>query len=74
MKDLVVKKGDRVQRGDRVGTIWNHGTRAHHLHFDISTTGILETQPTNWPGSKRHEVVKHYVDPIEFIKKYRPVI
>lgn len=74
MKDLVVKKGDRVRRGDRVGTIWNHGTRAHHLHFDISTTGILETQPTNWPGSKRHEVVKHYVDPIEFIKKYRPVI
>ncbi|MCL4880040.1 MAG: M23 family metallopeptidase [Anaerolineae bacterium] len=72
MKDLVVSKGDRVRRGDKVGTIWNHGTRAHHLHFDISLTGILQTQEGHWPGSKRHEVEKHYVDPIQFIKKYRP--
>lgn len=72
MKDLIPKKGDRVKRGDKVGTIWNHGTQAHHLHFDISTTGMLESQPTNWPGSRRQDVVKHYVDPIQFISAHRP--
>lgn len=72
MKDLVVSKGDRVRRGDKVGTIWNFGTAAHHLHFDISTTGILESQPGHWPGTRRQEVEKHYVDPIPFIAKYRP--
>jgi murein DD-endopeptidase MepM/ murein hydrolase activator NlpD len=72
MKDLVVNDGDRVRRGDRVGTIWNIGTGAHHLHFDISTTSILESHPGHWPGSRKKDVEKHYVDPAEFIRMHRP--
>lgn len=72
MKDLLVKKGQRVKRGDKVGTIWNRGTQAHHLHFDISLTGVLETAPGHWPGEKRDDVLKHYVDPYIFIRANRP--
>lgn len=72
MKDLVVEKGQRVRRGDPVGTIWNKGTQAMHLHFDISTSGILETNPGHWPGNRKNEVEKHYVDPYDFIRAYRP--
>ncbi|NJL95552.1 MAG: M23 family metallopeptidase [Anaerolineae bacterium] len=72
MKDLVPQKGERVKRGDRVGTIWNVGTGAHHLHFDISLSGILETHPGHWPGTRKKEVEKHYVDPAAFIRANRP--
>jgi murein DD-endopeptidase MepM/ murein hydrolase activator NlpD len=73
MKDLIVEKGQRVRRGDKLATIWNVGTRAHHLHFDISTSGILESAPGNWPGNRKSQVEKHYVDPGIFIKSYRPL-
>jgi murein DD-endopeptidase MepM/ murein hydrolase activator NlpD len=72
MKDLLVEKGDRVRRGDKVGTIWNIGTQAHHLHFDISTSGVLETSFGHWPGERKQEVIKHYVDPYDFIRGRRP--
>lgn len=72
IKDIVVAKGARVRRGDHLATIWNIGTRAHHLHFDISTSGILQTNSGHWPGSRKSEVIKHYVDPFEFIKNNRP--
>ncbi|HLA44650.1 MAG TPA: peptidoglycan DD-metalloendopeptidase family protein, partial [Aggregatilineales bacterium] len=51
VKDILVQKGQRVRRGDQLATVWNIGTQAHHLHFDMSTTGILQDRPTNWPGS-----------------------
>lgn len=72
MKDIVVKKGDRVRRGDQVGTVWNNGTQAHHLHFDISTTGVLGDNVGHWPGERKTEVVKHYSDPYDFIRSRRP--
>ncbi|MFP4323329.1 MAG: M23 family metallopeptidase [Anaerolineales bacterium] len=73
VKDILVEEGDRVRRGDHLATIWNVGTRAHHLHFDISTTGVLGTNPNHWPGFRLSEVQKHYVDPEKFIQRYRPM-
>ncbi len=73
VKDVLVQAGDRVRRGDQLATIWNVGTRAHHLHFDISTTGVLGSNPNHWPGWRRLEVEKHYVDPKTFIQRYRPL-
>lgn len=73
MTDLVVQKGQHVRRGDHLATIWNVGTQAYHLHFDISLSGVLETNPLHWPGERRQEVEKHYVDPGEFIRMHRPL-
>ncbi len=70
----MVKEGDSVERGQQIATIGNAYGKlvSYHLHFDISTSGILETNPRHWPGPDRDAVLKHYLDPRKFILEHRP--
>jgi hypothetical protein len=73
LASLNVTEGEAVKRGDVIGTIggaeWG---LPNHLHFDISTSGILDINPTHWPGTNKAAVVANYVDPKQFLQKYVP--
>lgn len=74
LKQIDVAKGEQVHRGRQIGTIGGADFGlANHLHFDISPSGILQGNPTHWPGGNQQAVRDHYVDPCEFIRKHRPV-
>ena len=68
-----VVEGQTVSRGDLIGTIggaeWG---MPNHLHFDISTSGILENNPTHWPGTNKEAVLTNYVNPKEWLSQYTP--
>lgn len=73
VESMNVQVGQRVQRGDQIARVGNaFGVYAYHLHFDLSPTTILETQPQHWPGLDYNGVVKNYVDPRIFIQNNRP--
>jgi murein DD-endopeptidase MepM/ murein hydrolase activator NlpD len=70
---MVVRVGQRVSRGDQIARVGNaFGLYAYHLHFDLSPTNILESQPQHWPGRNYMDLIKHYVNPREFILGNRP--
>lgn len=68
-----VERGQRVQRGQQIGTV---GRDEHngpfHLHFDVSPTEVLFNDPGDWPGLDRRRVMRDYLDPKEYIMRYRP--
>jgi murein DD-endopeptidase MepM/ murein hydrolase activator NlpD len=71
--NMTVKVGQRVSRGEQIATVGNaFGQWAYHLHFDLSPTTILETEPQHWPGKDQQALLAHYIDPREFIEKNRP--
>jgi len=75
VEDIVVAKGDGVARGQQIAKVGLFGDPAvqnYHLHFDISTTDLLETHPGNWPGENINAIRVHYVDPRQFIEDHRP--
>lgn len=73
MATVDVIDGQRVARGEPIGTIGNaNGRWSHHLHYDIAKTDILETAPDHWPGTRKALVLQHYVDPKAFIEAHRP--
>ncbi len=73
VESMKVKVGDRVVRGQQICTVGNgEGLYAYHLHFDLSPTSILSTQPWHWPGMNRDLLLQHYIDPQDFIKNNRP--
>jgi murein DD-endopeptidase MepM/ murein hydrolase activator NlpD len=67
LRDMFVKVGQVVKRGQKVGTIGNNrGMYAAHLHFEIRHNLSI--------GMHRDSVERnltHWADPTEFIKKYR---
>jgi murein DD-endopeptidase MepM/ murein hydrolase activator NlpD len=67
MRDMLVKVGQIVRRGQQVGTIGNNrGMYAAHLHFEIRYNLNI--------GMQRESVARdltNWADPTEFIKKYR---
>ncbi len=68
-----VQVGDRVVRGQQICKVGNaDGLFTYHLHFDLSPTTILETQPWHWPRMNRTELRANYVNPLEFILNHRP--
>ncbi|MCC6615672.1 MAG: peptidoglycan DD-metalloendopeptidase family protein [Anaerolineae bacterium] len=70
---MLVSVGERVERGHQIATVGNaFGRWAYHLHFDLSPTTILESNPEHWPGKDRDSIFLHYVDPKEFILANRP--
>ncbi len=70
---MLVKVGQRVSRGEQIATVGNSfGQWAYHLHFDLSPTTILETQPQHWPGKDQTELLANYIEPRDFIEKNRP--
>jgi murein DD-endopeptidase MepM/ murein hydrolase activator NlpD len=68
-----VQAGQRVVRGEQIASVGNaEGAYPYHLHFDISPTTILNSQPWHWPKLNLNSLLTHYVDPRAFIAKYRP--
>lgn len=73
LNDFLVAKGDRVRRGQQIGTVWNNaGALPYYLSFDISLSGILAAHPTDWPGQNKSRVERDYADPLLFIRQHRP--
>lgn len=73
IENMKVKVGDRVARGQQIASVGNaFGSYAYHLHFDISPTKILDTNPEHWPARNLDNLLANYVDPREFILKNRP--
>jgi murein DD-endopeptidase MepM/ murein hydrolase activator NlpD len=73
LAEMQVEKGQRVNRGDQIGTVGRQGTGPFHLHFDISPTEVLLQHPEDWPGLDLVRLQKDYVDPKAYIKANRPV-
>lgn len=73
VQDMLVKPGQRVKRGQQIAEIGNaYGTLVPHLHFDLSPSTRLETNPADWPGKDANKLFSHYIDPLTFIKNNRP--
>ena len=71
----VVKKGDEVTIGSVIAHIGNadglYGD-GHHLHFDISHTKVLKSNPEHWPGDTTEaKLRRNYSDPRRFIMEHR---
>jgi murein DD-endopeptidase MepM/ murein hydrolase activator NlpD len=65
--------GDRVVRGEQICKVGNaEGLFPYHLHFDLSPTTILATQPWHWPKMDRASLRANYIDPLDFILNHRP--
>jgi murein DD-endopeptidase MepM/ murein hydrolase activator NlpD len=70
---MVIKVGDRVKRGQQIASVGNaFGVYAYHLHFDISPTTLLESNPGHWPARNLNNLMANYVDPRQFIQNNRP--
>lgn len=75
--DDFIAEGTFVTRGQQIGKVGRYQEPTHpksnfHLHFDVSRTNVLETNPQHWPGNSQSELFTHYVDPKEFILAHRP--
>lgn len=71
---LDVERGQRVQRGQQIGTVGQDEYNGpYHLHFDVSPSEVLFNDPGDWPGLDRRRVLRDYVDPEDFITRHRPV-
>ena len=65
--------GQRVIRGEQIANVGNgDGAFPYHLHFDISPTTILDTQPGHWPRLDLNNLLTNYVDPRLFVAQHRP--
>jgi murein DD-endopeptidase MepM/ murein hydrolase activator NlpD len=68
-----VVAGQRVVRGEQIASVGNaDGAYPYHLHFDISPTTILNSQPWHWPKLNLNNLLTNYVEPRAFIAKFRP--
>lgn len=67
LRSILVKKGDMVKRGQKIGTMGNNrGMYAAHLHFEMRHNLKI--------GMQRESVARNFenwADPTSFIKKYR---
>lgn len=73
VQNITVKAGDRVKRGQQIAEVGDaFGTLVPHLHFDLSPSTILETRPSDWPGKNQAALLKNYIDPLAWIKRFRP--
>jgi murein DD-endopeptidase MepM/ murein hydrolase activator NlpD len=73
VEQMIVKVGDRVRRGQQIAKVGNaFGRYAYHLHFDLSHTTILESQPQHWPAKNLNNLLANYIDPRDFIQNNRP--
>jgi murein DD-endopeptidase MepM/ murein hydrolase activator NlpD len=73
VQNVIVSAGQRVKRGDQIAEIGDgFGRFVPHLHFDISPSSVLETRPTDWPGTNLAYLLRNYVDPLDWIRRHRP--
>ena len=67
LRTILVKKGDVVKRGQKIGTMGNNrGMYAAHLHFEIRHNINIGMQRESFSKSDAN-----WADPTAFIKKYR---
>ena len=70
---IQVAAGDTVRRGQQIAVVDRHNVdEAYHLHFDISPTEALASNPGDWPGLDRTRLERDYVAPRSFIEAFRP--
>lgn len=52
---ILVSRGDQVERGTKIGFIglMRGASTGWHLHFDISHTDLLKNRPAHWPNLDR---------------------
>jgi murein DD-endopeptidase MepM/ murein hydrolase activator NlpD len=68
-----VKKGATVSKGQLIARVGNGGPGLNfdpHLHFDISTTSVLDGDDRAagfWPGDHKDVVEKYFVDPYAWL-------
>jgi hypothetical protein len=73
VENIRVTVGQPVEMGDQVAQVGNgFGLFMYHLHFDISATTILLSEPQNWPApasnKNRSLVMQHYIDPKQWLQ------
>ena len=74
VREMSVLAGDYVLRGDRIARVGQDALGGpFHLHFDISTTEALASNPGDWPGGNLTRLQRDYVNPAIFIPANRPV-
>jgi hypothetical protein len=74
VETIGVRVGQAVKRGDEIGRIGNaEGQFPYHLHFDLSLTSTLGRNPEDWPGTDEARLKRDYVNPIQYIRRNRPV-
>lgn len=72
VRNMKVVVGQRVKRGEQICEIGNaNGRFVPHLHIDLSPTTILETRPSDWPGTDLARLLKNYIDPLQWILRNR---
>lgn len=70
LKERLVKAGDSVNRGQKIGTIGNaNGLYPVHLHFELRKTPGMGLEQ-----SKYEKSTKNYWEPSEFIRGHRPLV
>lgn len=73
--EITVRAEDWVKVGEVVGLTGRNMTGdtpgPFHLHFDVSTTGVLLNDPGHWPGDNLPAVRAHYVDPKLWLQSRR---
>ncbi|MCU0484763.1 MAG: M23 family metallopeptidase, partial [Anaerolineales bacterium] len=75
VENLIVRAGDTVRRGQQIAQVGRYLDPKYpnyHLHFDISLTTILKSNPRHWPQFDLNSVKTNYVDPKKFIEQHRP--
>jgi murein DD-endopeptidase MepM/ murein hydrolase activator NlpD len=83
-RDMLVRSGTHVLRGQQIGRIglMAGATAGWHLHFDLSFTEILRQSPSYWTPHRnrpkfevRKDVAANYVDPYVFLRdNHKPQI
>ena len=67
LASMMVQVNDRVLQSTMVGRIGQDALGGpFHLHFDISDTSVLLSNPGHWPGSSLAGVLENYLDPEAF--------
>jgi murein DD-endopeptidase MepM/ murein hydrolase activator NlpD len=73
VENMRVQVGQRVVRGEQISSIGNaEGAYPYHLHFDVSPSNVLQTEPWHWPKLNLTNLLAHYVDPRQFVLDNRP--
>ncbi|PIZ01141.1 hypothetical protein COY62_00175, partial [bacterium (Candidatus Howlettbacteria) CG_4_10_14_0_8_um_filter_40_9] len=73
LKDMSVKVGDIVSRGQEIGTIGDaNGKWVSHLHFEIR---IKDVSANGWvTGWTKEKISQYYATPTPFISSHRPLV
>lgn len=71
VEDIQVHVGEEVTAQKQIAKVGSgDGIVPFHLHFDISHTWILASQPGHWPKLNQLNLLANYKDPEAFIKMW----